>query len=364
MARNTMVENKLRALIKTLALPCAVLTGAILLERECLGDATATGSAPASLASVKVSGYASFTEPSESAFSMEVPKGWTMLGSLTRRGALEISPFVRALSPDKMTYLMVGEPALLTYTPPSAMTMRLGWREGSLHNAGLGGVSQLLRYMPGTQFAKAYGQTALAGLCPQMRFEGAQERADFAAATDKLIPTVIPSVSRGGEASFSCRHGGQDMVVRVDAVTRADRNNIMWNVIFLRAFIAPRSQTDAAQELLQHMTLTYRYDPGWVQRQNEISRRSAQAIQQQVEQAERAEQGVIQKLNATDENFTAMDDIVSGYSNYRDNQTGETFKLSNTNPGKWVGDGGRILSTPDNYPPAWAPSARPLTRVD
>jgi hypothetical protein len=341
--------------LRTTVLFSSLLAGAV-------GCGTAeSSSAPAPLA---VDSYTRFVDPSENAFSMEVPNGWTAVGSLTRRGALEISPFVRALSSDKMTYLMVGEPTLLTYTPPSPVTTRLGWREGSLHSSGLGGVTMLMHYLPGAQFAKLYGQTALAGLCPQMRLEGVVERPDFAQAVDQAVPTVIPSISNGGEASFSCRHGGNEMEVRVDAVTRADRNNIMWNVIFLRAFIAPRSQADAAQEILKHMTLSFRYDPNWVQRQNQISHLSAQMIQQQVLQAERAEQGVIAKLNATDENFTNMDDIVSGYSTYRDDQTGQTYKLGNTNPGKWVGDGGHILATPDNNPPLWNPSARALTRVD
>jgi hypothetical protein len=326
--------------------------------------AAARAAAPVSVAPLKVSSYATFTEPSEHAFTMEIPSGWQATGSLMRRGALQISPFVRTLSPDRLTYLMVGEPTLLTYTPPNAMTLRLGWREGSLHNSGLGGVSMLLRYIPGTQFAKLYGEVALGGLCPQLHLTGTQDRQDFVAAADQLIPTVIPSVSTGGEASFSCRHGGQDMVVRVDAVTRNTRDNVYWSVIFLRAMIAPNSQADAAQEVLKHMTVTFRYDPQWVQKQNEISKESAAAIQQQVAAAERAEQGVIQKLNQTDQNFQDIDDIVSGYSTYRDDRTGATYKLSNTDPGKWADDSGRLISTPDSNPPPWTPNVHALTKVD
>ena len=59
-----------------------------------------------------------------------------------------------------------------------------------------------------------------------------------------------------------------------------------------------------------------------------------------------------------------MDDIISGYSNYRDNRTGNVYKLSNTDPSKWIDDSsGRIVSTRDNSPPLWAPSYSPLTRV-
>ena len=130
------------------------------------------------------------------------------------------------------------------------------------------------------------------------------------------------------------------------------------------ALIAPASQSDAAFEALRHMTLTFRFEPAWVQQQNQLSQQAAAAINQRVQASLRQEQGIIQKLNATDENFSAMDDIVSGYSNYRDERTGNVYKLSNTNPGKWLDDSnGRIVSTPDNNPPPWAPGYRSLTRV-
>lgn len=106
------------------------------------------------------------------------------------------------------------------------------------------------------------------------------------------------------------------MQVRVDAVTRTTRDHVSWNVIFLRALIAPAGQADAAFELLRHMTVTFKFDP-------------AAAITRQAQASLRQEQGGIDRLNATDESFSAMDDIVSGYSNYRDERTGNVYKLSN-----------------------------------
>jgi len=325
--------------------------------------ATAQGSPPA-VQALKVARYTSFTDPEEHAFSMEVPEGWHTVGALARHGVVQISPFVRTLAPDRMTYLMVGEPTLLSYAPPTAVTQKLGYREGTLHNAGAGGVTMILRYIPGAQFARLYGQTALGALCAQLHFVSAAERADFVAAADQLIPTVIPSSSSGGEASFTCRHGGQEMAARVDAVTRVTRDNQLWNVIFLRALLTPKSESDAAFEILKHMTVTFRYDPAWVQQQNAASAQASAAINARAQASLREERAVIEKLNASDESFDSVDDIVSGYSTYRDEQTGNTYKLSSTNPGKWMTDSGRILSTPDNNPPPWAANVHALTRVD
>ena len=95
-----------------------------------------------------------------------------------------------------------------------------------------------------------------------------------------------------------------------------------------------------------------------------MSQAAAAAINQRAQASLRAQQGIIASLNATDENFSAMDDIVSGYSNYRDERTGNVYKLSNTDPGKWVDDSsGRIVSTPDDNPPPWAAGYSRLTRV-
>jgi hypothetical protein len=112
------------------------------------------------------------------------------------------------------------------------------------------------------------------------------------------------------------------------------------------------------------MTLTFKFDPAWVQRQNQLSQAAGAAINRQAQASLRQEQGTIEKLNATDESFSSMDDIVSGYSNYRDERTGNVYKLSNTNPGKWVDDSsGRVVSTPDDNPPPWAAGYSRLTRV-
>lgn len=52
---------------------------------------------------------------------------------------------------------------------------------------------------------------------------------------DRLVPTVIPSLSSGGEARFSCTHNGEPMEARIEVVTRTTRDNVMWNVSSSRA---------------------------------------------------------------------------------------------------------------------------------
>lgn len=321
-------------------------------------DSTAATGQP-----LRVSGYTPFTDPLEQSFTIDMPAGWHTVGGMARRSALQINAFVRSLSPDRMTYLIIGEPTLLSYAPPSQMRNTIGYREGKLFDSGLGGISLVLRYLPGDAFARVYGENALSGLCPGLRFVDSRERADMAQNADKLVPAVAPSVSTGGEARFSCRHNGQDMEARVEAVTRATRDNIMWNVIFLKGFIARAAEAEKAEEILSHVGASFSFNPTWLERQSNLDQQAALAINRRMQEFFREEAGVIRNLNSVDENFSSMDEIVSGYSTYHDAATGSDYKLSNTNPFKWSDNTGRIFSTPTNTPPPWGGNLTPLARV-
>lgn len=323
----------------------------------------ASAARPANIQPLSVSGYSTFTDPIEHAFTMQAPSGWKTIGGMARRAALQINPFLRSLSPDRMTYLIIGEPTLPTFTPPNQTLAMQGHGEGYLYWNGLSGLALVRHYMSGSEFSQVYGQSVFQGLCTNLRFTGSRERSDMAANADRLVPPVAPSISTGGEARFTCTHGGQEMEARMQSVTRVDRNHLMWNVIFLKGFLAPRSQADKAQQILDHVGASFTYDSAWSQRQSNIDAAAAAAINRNLQQYFRQEQGVIANLNATDENFSAMDDIVSGYSNYRDPATGSVYKLSNTNPNKWYDPAtGRIVSTPTNSAPIWG-NYQPMQRV-
>jgi hypothetical protein len=330
-------------------------------------SAPATGvAAPPNLPAhpLTVSGYTRFTDPLERAFTLEVPAGWQSVGGLARRSALQINAFVRSMSPDKMTYILIGEPTLPSFVPPTPMRNSIGYREGKWFNSGLGGLSLVLHFMPGTEFARLYGQSALSGLCPGLKFAGSRERPDMTQNADKLVPAVAPSVSQGGEARFSCQHNEQPMEARIEAVTRATRDNIMWNVIFLKGFLAPASQADKAQEILDHMGATFAFDQAWMQKQSHLDEQAALAINRNMQEFFRQQQGVIRNLNSMDENFSAVDEIVSGYSTDHDAATGTDYKLSNTDPYKWKDNSsGRIFSTATDAPPAWGGNLTQLVHV-
>ncbi len=318
----------------------------------------------AAAATPPASGYVTITDPLEKAFTVEVPAGWRSEAGLARRAALQINAYVRSLSPDKMTYLLIGEPTMPSFAPPTPMGNAIGNREGKLYDSGLGGVTLVMHYLPGATFARSYGETALAGLCPGLKFAAMQDRPDLARKAETLLPTPIPSRYDGGEARFTCTHNKQEMDVHIEAATRTTRDGIMWNVLLLYAYIAPKSQSEQARATLAHIFDSFKFNPAWIQMQNNMSQQAAESINRRMQEFFRQQQAFMQKLNSVDENFQDMDEIITGSSTYHDAATGNNYSLSNTNPFKWIDpNSGRIISTPTDTRPAWAAGYTQLNRA-
>jgi hypothetical protein len=150
------------------------------------------------------------------------------------------------------------------------------------------------------------------------------------------------------------------MEARVEAVTRTTRDNVMWGAILLQGYIAPRSQADKAEEILIHIGRSMKFSQAWIQMQNNLSQQAAEAINRRMQGTFRQQQAFVQKLNSVDEDFESMDELVSGFSSYHDERTGNNYSLSNTNGTAWIDDDtGRIILSPTK--PLWGPAYRPLT---
>ncbi|MBZ5603586.1 MAG: PDZ domain-containing protein [Acidobacteriia bacterium] len=306
--------------------------------------------------------FTKLTDPLEHAFTLDVPQGWKSEGALARLGALNINPYVRSLSPDKMTYILMGEPTMPTFAPPSAIGQKLGFREGSLYSPGFGQRVIVMHYLPGVEFARTFGLMAIGNLCSGAKLVSSKSRPEFAEKAQELDRPVIPTRYDAGEATFTCTHNKQEMQASVEAITWTTKDNVMWVAEQFVGFIAPKSQGAQAQAVAMHMLVSMTWDPAWVQKQNQLSKEAAEAIARRVQDFERQQASFTAKLNAVDQNFEEMDEIITGYSHYRDGRTGQSYNLSNTNPYKWIDDTGRIVSTPTNVKPPWGYSYRPLPR--
>ena len=125
-------------------------------------------------------------DPLERAFTIEAPGGWRTVTGLARAGLVQVNPYLRSLSPDRMTYLIFGDPTFPTFLTPNPLRNTLWLREGSVSTEAVGGRSEIRRYQPGSAFARYYGGNTFASLCAGLKLTATRDRHDLARKIDSL----------------------------------------------------------------------------------------------------------------------------------------------------------------------------------
>jgi len=189
-----------------------------------------------------------FTDPNENAFTIDVPAGWKVEGGMTRRSALDVSAFLRALSPDGSAMILMGDPGPAAFRLP-------GYLAGPAARA----------YAPGQQFAQQYAQTTLPSLCTNPTFVSGANRPDIA--SGPFAQAVPDSRYDAGEVNFSCTHNGQPTGAYWVAGTYTYPLAATWGYNLLDGCIAPTNQIDLMKRIIFHMLLSMRSNPSWVQMQ-------------------------------------------------------------------------------------------------
>jgi len=333
------------------------------LEVPSTGAPGSAGAAPpASLGSIK---WVRFTDPAEQSFSLDVPAGWKTEGGLVRRGPISIDPFVRSLAPDSSIYLLLGDPDSPGYALPTRLGAQLGQREGRLYNAGHA-TEMIMHYIPGEDYARLFGLATLSKLCADAKLVKTVNRADLA---QLVRPAGSMARMDGGEAFFSCTHNNSPAKGYMRAVTYILQSGEIgtWGLALLGGFIATPGQFDESTAILDHMIVSYKENPEWTARQNQITQATNISIRQEHEafmaNAQRQYQAASQQLSQEsqryeamshqmDQNFQPMDDLINGVNHYVNPSTGEHLDLDNTHAYQWSnGIGGTAGTNTDQPPP-------------
>jgi hypothetical protein len=192
--------------------------------------------------------WTKFTDPNENAFTIDVPSGWKVQGGMTRRSALDVSAFLRAISPDGSAMILMGDPGPAVFRLP-------GYLAGPAAKA----------YVPGQQFARQYAQTSLPSLCTSPAFVSGANRPDIA--SGPFAQAEPKSKYDAGEVNFTCTHGGQPTSAYWVAGTYEYPLAVLWGYNLLDGCIAPNSQIALMKRIILHMLLSMRSDPNWVKMQ-------------------------------------------------------------------------------------------------
>lgn len=236
-------------------------------------------------------GMTTFTEPTQHAFTISVPDGWTV-------NAAPAPFWLSASSPDRSTTLFIGDPSI-----PSFEDVRVA---PGLPPPVLPANTVEAPYENGQQFAADYGQRTASRVCTDVQVEGTRPEPDRAQAMSAKFATMgqqlgstmpLPAMD-GGTAIIGCTVNGTPYVVEITAVTSLLRMQIQamesdsWQVAMIMGFGTPAPDQASAENLLQTVSTSIQWDQNWQAQQLQAMRQAVANNNQQAQAASNALSGL------------------------------------------------------------------------
>jgi hypothetical protein len=283
--------------------------------------------------------WVNFEDPLEQAFTVEVPRGWTVRGGLFRMGFSDERPMVDLTSPDGRVNVRLGDLSIPAYTTPNPYHPR----EGEVYD--LGAQAQLIvaKYRTGPEFAVNYSHVRFYRDCPDATADAAD--------VDFSMPDYLPTdgeptqgqamQTSTGQIAYKCA-GGQRVVY---AFARTTQTGAIWTVPTLGSFASPLDRIATARAVLRHCAETFRLNPEWIEKQKQMDayalayqrarqQQRMQQLAQQVQQFEASMQAMRDQVSAFerreksfDDQFQSFDQALRGVTPTIDPYTGEAREV-------------------------------------
>jgi hypothetical protein len=253
--------------------------------------ATSSGGAfwPVSAPGGPASGTTTFTDPTENAFTIQVPQGWSVKGGVQRASPTAATPWISATSPDGATVISIGDPSIPSFILPSPYHAA-----GSTVQNAAGSVSAVEPYESGVQFAGDYAQRAYAQTCAPLQPAGSQPEPDFVQMAQDQMAKIAAAVGvppppanyDGGSARFTCQANGAADTVGVIDVTAVNQSSAggFWNVPILIAYRTPAASQAQTDQIARAMRQSYQPNAQWQAQMVTATRQQLASIQQQGQQ--------------------------------------------------------------------------------
>ncbi len=217
-----------------------------------------------------------YTEPSEGAFALLLPEGWSVQGGVAR-GAADPRPWYRVLSPGGGAELRGSDPRVPpSFLEPSfgAMGMFLPGMVARPYAPPAAFAEEYARHFARERGAGAFTVTALRDPETILREE---PRPDARARAQVLLQQ---GAAFGGVA-FDCPDRGLSGLVDVITLRMPGPMGLTW-MPFLTALAGPTAQWAHAKATLLEVARSYKTNPAWQQHQNQMQQMQHQAAMDQI----------------------------------------------------------------------------------
>ena len=335
-------------MLRNVTLSVALL---VLLSPGCAKVNSLAASANSAPSAASTSGlkWTTFVDPAEHAFSLEVPRGWTVKGALFRLGYSDERPMVNMTSPDGSIQVRLGDVSIPTYTLPNPLHSR----EGETYDLGAQAQMVVARYRSGPEFAILYSHARFHQLCRNPQADA--EQPDLAA--DYIPSSPPPDQTSSGQIAYACDSGqtpqaGSGNRRIAFAYVRTSRFGNIWQAAALGSFLAPADKVAEARMVLMHSAKSFQLLPAWTEYQKRMDATGLQyqrvrqqqrraALAQQVQQFEAQMHAMQQQVNAFERHQAAQAAQVEGFTNVLNGITPTTDPLTGESRIVWTGPSNR-----------------------
>ncbi|MDP2871697.1 MAG: hypothetical protein Q8P31_04080 [Bacillota bacterium] len=223
---------------------------------------------PAGIAALAgATGFETFRDPHEGAFSLLVPKGWTVTGGLDRP---YIDAALRLELTDGQAYIHVASPYPPLFVTPSFILTQLGLREGSAYSPwghffnpyGKAWDMQVRSYRDAAAYIREIFAPYLAQVLPGTALVSVQARPDVAEAIPRPSGVVACTSAL---AEFTGPDGIRQGCTVTDQLMSAGGIGL-WGVSLVY-WRAPESKAQGVRQLISVMEQSFRVDTGWAGRE-------------------------------------------------------------------------------------------------
>jgi hypothetical protein len=309
--------------------------------------------------------WTTFEDPTEHAFTLEVPKGWTVRGGLFRLGYSDARAMVDIQSPDGQTEVRIGDAAIPAYFVPNQFHST----EGEIYDLGAQAQMIVAKYRPGSDYAKLYALGRFSGVCKSLT----PQSIDSASPVHDYLPQQIaPAQSSAGQIEYRCDSGQRERIAY--AYTRTSLFGGFWQVAALGSFLAPRDQTDLTRGILARATQSFKVLPAWKQHQQQMDAQGLEyqrarqqqrrtELSQQVQEFETRMRGMRSQMDAFERRQSAQAAQVTSWGNTLTGITPTTDPLNGTTrdvwtgpkSGYWMNSSGQVMNSNISPGAGWRP---------
>ena len=304
----------------------------------------------------------SFHDPIEHAFSLDVPKGWTVKGGLFRMGYSDARPMVDIQSPDGRIDVRLRDVSIPSYFVPN----QLHPREGEIYDLGAQAQLTVARYRSGQDYAALYAKSRFKSACQSLTAQPSDAPAPL---KDFLPEDVSPAQSSVGQATYRCEPGQGARIAYVYARTSLYQG--FWQVQTLASLIAPADQMALARGVLQRATASFKISPQWVEYQKRMDQQALdyqrarqqgwlRQLNQQVAEFEMKMQSMKSQVNAFERQQARQADQVTSFGNILTGITPTIDPLGNprdvwtgTKSRYWTNGTGQVINSDDPPSAGW-----------